>query len=152
MRKPTRGTSLSKHLSSFAAPVLVIFVLPFLLLWSRYARRGTIPLSSSWILLIPGILVLALGLALTVLSMITFLRIGRGAIMPWFPTQRLIVAGPYLWVRNPMILGILIVLAGEALLFASLAIGVLALCFFVLNTVYFIVSEEKGLRKRFGDD
>jgi protein-S-isoprenylcysteine O-methyltransferase Ste14 len=38
------------------------------------------------------------------------------------------------------------------LLFASYGIALLAIFFFVLNTVYFIFSEEPGLERRFGSE
>ena len=49
-----------------------------------------------------------------------------------------------------MISSIIILQVGEALVFASPGIAVLAVVFFVINTVYFIYSEEPGLEKRFG--
>ncbi len=56
------------------------------------------------------------------------------------------------YVRNPMILGVLIVLIGEAILFTSLSIGIWALAFLVINTGYFIFSEEPGLERKFGKE
>ena len=53
--------------------------------------------------------------------------------------------------RNPMISGVIAVLAGEPLFFGSLAIGILAVIFFLINHVYFTYSEEPGLEKRFGE-
>jgi len=49
-----------------------------------------------------------------------------------------------------MILGVLFVLCGESILFTSSSIGIWAVLFFIINTVYFIFSEEPGLEKRFG--
>jgi protein-S-isoprenylcysteine O-methyltransferase Ste14 len=49
-----------------------------------------------------------------------------------------------------MILSVILIVAGEAILFASYLLGLLAVLFFVVNTIYFIVSEEPGLEKRFG--
>jgi protein-S-isoprenylcysteine O-methyltransferase Ste14 len=71
--------------------------------------------------------------------------------MPWDPTQRLVVAGPYRHVRNPMISSVLFMVAGQALLWGSGLTAALAAVFFVVNHVYFITSEEPGLVKRFGD-
>ena len=42
--------------------------------------------------------------------------------MPIAPTQRLVVTGFNRYVRNPMYLGLLVVMVGEALLFGSLAV------------------------------
>ena len=51
-----------------------------------------------------------------------------------------------------MITGIVLILTGEALILASLAIGLWAVVFLIINMFYFLLSEEPGLRKRFGND
>ena len=51
-----------------------------------------------------------------------------------------------------MIMSVITIEAGEALLFASWWLTLLAALFFIINTVYFIFSEEPGLEKRFGDE
>ena len=77
--------------------------------------------------------------------------IGNGTIMPWDPTRKLVVAGDYRYVRNPMILSVITIEVGEALLFASIWLGLIALLFFAINHVYYF-SEEPGLEKRFGQE
>ena len=62
------------------------------------------------------------------------------------------VAGPYRYVRNPMITAILVILAGEAILLGSAPIAIWAAVFFAINAIYFPLSEEPGLRRRFGDE
>lgn len=79
-----------------------------------------------------------------------FIRVGRGTLAPWDPTQRLVAAGPYRMVRNPMITGVALVLAGEALFRGSLYGAVWTAVFIVINHLYFIHVEEPGLRRRFG--
>ena len=49
-----------------------------------------------------------------------------------------------------MILGVLIVLLGEALALKSQNILIWAASFFIINTIYFIVYEEPDLEDRFG--
>lgn len=51
-----------------------------------------------------------------------------------------------------MISGVFLVLIGESLLFQSASILVWAVVFFVINTIWFIISEEPGLTKRFGKE
>ncbi len=43
-----------------------------------------------------------------------FILIGQGTIMPWDPTRKLITGSLYGRVRNPMILSVIIIVAGEA--------------------------------------
>ncbi len=51
-----------------------------------------------------------------------------------------------------MILGVLLVMVSEGLLLGSKGIFILALVFFLGNTLYFILSEEPKLEERFGED
>ncbi len=141
-----------RHLSSFIAPVVMGFVLPYGIV--LYEQRASVypQLTPSVIFRITGLAVSLVGLALLVVTIRTFIRLGNGTIMPWDPTRRLVVAGVYRHVRNPMILSVIILQMGEAVLFASYGIALLAIFFFVLNTLYFIYSEEPGLEKRFGAD
>jgi protein-S-isoprenylcysteine O-methyltransferase Ste14 len=79
-----------------------------------------------------------------------FIRIGKGTLAPWHPTRKLVTGSLYGYVRNPMILGVWTVLIGESIVFRSWNILIWAGCFFIINTIYFILSEEPGLKKRFG--
>jgi protein-S-isoprenylcysteine O-methyltransferase Ste14 len=79
-----------------------------------------------------------------------FAREGEGTLAPWDPTRRLVVRGPYRFVRNPMITGVLCVLLGEAALFGSAGILALAAAFLAVNAVWFPLVEEPALRRRFG--
>ena len=80
------------------------------------------------------------------------MKIGKGTLVPLDPPKNLIVAGVYRYVRNPMIIGALTLIFGEALIFASIGLFVLFLIIFTVNHIYFVYSEEPGLTKRFGKD
>ena len=81
-----------------------------------------------------------------------FFRFGEGTAAPWDPPQRFVVRGPYRYVRNPMILGVVLLLYAAALFFRSWSLASWATLFFVGNMIYFPLVEEPGLVKRFGDD
>lgn len=95
-----------------------------------------------------GILAAALGLLSW--CVVLFARIGRGTLAPWDPTQRLVAAGPYRHVRNPMISAVAAILLGEALFLGSSVLAAWCAVFVLVNHVYFLISEEPGLEKRFG--
>jgi protein-S-isoprenylcysteine O-methyltransferase Ste14 len=99
-----------------------------------------------------GLLVGGLGLTLSSWSVALFLKTGEGTPAPWEPPKKLVIRGPYRYVRNPMITGVLLMLSAEAMLFHSWSIAIWMMIFFVGNTVYFSLNEEKGLERRFGDD
>jgi protein-S-isoprenylcysteine O-methyltransferase Ste14 len=93
----------------------------------------------------------AVGCILMIWTMRLFtLKGGGGTPAPWQPISNFIVLGPYRHVRNPMLTGVILFLIAEAILFRSVPIFLWALFFFVLNTVYFALSEEPQLEKRFG--
>jgi protein-S-isoprenylcysteine O-methyltransferase Ste14 len=97
-----------------------------------------------------GVGAIAIGLGLVAWTITLFVRVGRGTLAPWDPTSRLVVQGPYRYVRNPMITGVGTILAGEALFFRSWGIAIQLAVFAVVNAIYFPLVEEPGLRRRFG--
>lgn len=113
--------------------------------WGLDGPRAALPV-------LLGLGLIAGGLALWVWTVRLLDRIGKGTLAPWDPTRRLVVEGPYAHVRNPMITAVLAVLLGEAALVGSPELLVWAAIFFALNRVYFVLSEEPGLERRFGDE
>jgi protein-S-isoprenylcysteine O-methyltransferase Ste14 len=135
--------SIWRHVGAIVLlPGMAAGVVPGLLFWVYGVNLG-------WWTVI-GALVMAAGLALFAWTVTLFVQIGRGTLAPWDPTRRLVIAGPYRYVRNPMITAVLTILAGEAIMLGSAAIAIWAATFFAINAVYFPLSEEPGLRRRFG--
>jgi protein-S-isoprenylcysteine O-methyltransferase Ste14 len=98
-----------------------------------------------------GIALLVVGLALFSASLYCFWTRGRGTLAPWDPPRRLVVEGPYRFVRNPMITGVLFVLFGEACVLRSRPHAEWALLFLAINVVYFPLVEEPMLASKFGE-
>ena len=98
-----------------------------------------------------GIICLAIGLALFFASLRRFAGDGEGTLAPWDPPRKLVVRGPYRYVRNPMISGVLFVLFGEALVLSSRPHFNWALTFLIINAIYIPLLEEPQLRARFGE-
>src|SRR3989449_4919136 len=59
-----------------------------------------------------AMLVIVAGAALAIASILTFAFIGKGTPAPFDPPRKLVIAGPYRWVRNPMYIGAGLVLLG----------------------------------------
>ena len=102
----------------------------------------------SWL----ALLIASIGLTLTALTGSLFIKFGRGTPAPWDPPKKLVILGPYRYVRNPMITGALLILLSEAIFFQSWPIAVWMMLFFTANGFYFHLVEEKGLEKRFGNE
>jgi len=98
-----------------------------------------------------GIIIFIVGLVLFSASLYHFATQGRGTLAPWDPPSKLVVRGPYRFVRNPMISGVLFVLLGEALLLESLPHVVWSAIFLAINLIYIPLLEEPQLELRFGE-
>jgi protein-S-isoprenylcysteine O-methyltransferase Ste14 len=77
-------------------------------------------------------------------------RLGGGGPGVSVPPERIVAAGPYRWVRNPMYLGHLIFLAGLALLLASWIGGAL-LAFHLFWFHARVREDERRLEALFGE-
>ena len=100
---------------------------------------------------VAGAAVLLVGLVLFAASLRRFATEGRGTLAPWDPPRQLVVRGPYRFVRNPMISGVVLVLCGEAALLVSRPHAIWALTFAAINLIYIPLFEEPQLAARFGD-
>jgi protein-S-isoprenylcysteine O-methyltransferase Ste14 len=142
-----------RHLIALAVlPVSIAALIP---LWLADRDRMTLSVGSSvtdLLLQACGLVALSLGLTLFLASLWWFVSQGRGTLAPWDPPRHLVVQGPYRYVRNPMISGVVMVLFGEAgvllsiphLAWASIVLGI--------NTVYIPLIEEPSLRERFEEE
>jgi protein-S-isoprenylcysteine O-methyltransferase Ste14 len=142
----------ARHLLSIALlPFTVAVLIPLSLARSNGispALGATVPQILGQVI---GVLLLVVGLVLFSASLRKFATDGEGTLAPWDPPRRLVVRGPYRYVRNPMISGVVSVLFGEALVLLSRPHFVWALIFLGVNFIYIPLLEEPGLRLRFGD-
>jgi protein-S-isoprenylcysteine O-methyltransferase Ste14 len=111
---------------------------------------GLPPAAAAALVALGGALVAA-GVALWARTVRLFAQVGEGTLAPWDPTRQLVAVGPYRHVRNPMISGVLCVLAGEAIALGSTGLAIWAAAFLAVNHVYFVLVEEPGLERRFGE-
>ncbi|MCX6035858.1 MAG: isoprenylcysteine carboxylmethyltransferase family protein [Chloroflexi bacterium] len=74
---------------------------------------------------------------------------GKGTVLPLDPTKKLVVVGPYRYVRNPMYSGAFMVLFGEATLLGSIAVLVFAVVMPLAPLFYVPLKEESDLEKQF---
>ncbi len=139
--------------------LLAIAILPFTVVvlvpvWiaRRYGVAPTLgrPVGPLFLQVV-GLALLGLGLVLFVTSVWWFATEGKGTLAPWDPPRVFVVRGPYQFVRNPMISGVILFLFGEAFALLSPPHGVWAVCFLILNLIYIPLIEEPQLERRFGD-
>lgn len=92
----------------------------------------------------------AIGIAIYVRCVWDFASRGRGIPAPLDHPKQLVVSGLYRYLRNPMYVGVLLVLLGEALFFRSRDFLVYVLIWFAFVNVAVLVYEEPNLRRKFG--
>jgi protein-S-isoprenylcysteine O-methyltransferase Ste14 len=140
-----------KQARALALPVTVAGIVPALILtrnpptvvWGLAAPLNILPI-------LVALVLIGAGLYLILATVKMFVTIGKGTLAPWDPPKRLVVSGIYRYVRNPMISGVVALVLGESVLLGSFHLLLYALFVFAINAVYIPLSEEPGLRRRFG--
>ena len=93
---------------------------------------------------------IATGLACLLESFARFTVVGRGTPAPLAQTEVLVVSGLYRFVRNPMYVCVLVVIAGQALLFGQPWLFAYAGVVLIVFHLFVRFYEEPQLRRRFG--
>jgi protein-S-isoprenylcysteine O-methyltransferase Ste14 len=142
-----RSVIVSILFTIFGGPGIILIYLPFAI------TRFCIPIDSSsqptWQRVL-AVTLIAVGLIPLLESITRFVRIGRGTLMPNVPTERLVVTGLYRYVRNPMYVGDMTVLSGEALLFRSPWLALYAAFVWLILDQFIRRYEEPTLIHRHG--
>jgi protein-S-isoprenylcysteine O-methyltransferase Ste14 len=103
-----------------------------------------------WLLVI-GILVMALGAAIYAWTVWDFASFGRGTPLPIDAPKKLVVKGLYRYVRNPMYLGVILVILGWTCIFADGWLLVYALGVGIAVHLFVVGYEEPRLNNLFGE-
>ena len=109
-------------------------------------RGGQSPRGWSYI----GVVPVATGLLIYVWTAFDFAWTGRGTPAPIDPPRRLVVRGLYRYVRNPMYVGVLLVIVGEAVMRRSWQTIEYMLAVALMFGVLVVLLEEPLLRSQFG--
>ncbi len=138
----------------FTAVRAVTFMSGFVFLWGWVAWRLR-ALDARFSLMlpawtdVPGVILMALGAALALASVATFVVRGRGTPAPFDPPRQFVAVGPYRYVRNPMYIGALTVLAGLGLYLNSGAVLLFSILWIGFAHLFVVVYEEPVLRRSF---
>lgn len=98
-----------------------------------------------WLLVIPGV-------AALLWSMFEFVTKGQGTPAPFDPPKRFVATGLYQFVRNPMYVGVLVAVVGQAMLYESLNVLAYAAAVWSVVHAFVVFYEEPTLRRLFGDE
>lgn len=101
--------------------------------------------------IIAGLCFIVPGLLILLWCVRDFLIAGHGTLAPWDPPKKLVINGLYQYSRNPMYVGVILIICGWIVLFFSALIGVYGL---LLGSAFYlrvIFGEEPALARQFGD-
>ena len=136
-------TALKSLLFLLVAPGMVAGYIPLALLRTGpQLETGVLAYLAFPLWLIGGVILLW--------SFWNFLHEGRGTPAPIDPPTELVAAGFYRYVRNPMYVGILLILIGYFLWFGYWSLLVYTAFAFLMTHLFVLFYEEPTLRTKFG--
>ncbi len=106
-----------------------------------------IPSPWNWL----GCVALVVGFVIGVIAVAQFHR-EQTTVKPFQQSNALVTTGVYRCSRNPMYLGLVLMLIGLALLLGSLTPFVLIVVFVLIMNQVFIKTEERMLQETFGEE
>ncbi len=118
-----------------------------ILAWSGIVRPAGLGL-----LEFAGIAVGIAGGALALWCITTFAFVGKGTPAPFDPPRKLVVQGPYHYVRNPMYIGAALALCGAAIFYRSTPLLGYVGVFLIASHLFVVSYEEATLAGLFGAD
>src|SRR4051794_31734162 len=99
-----------------------------------------------------GAALLAAGLGVLALTVIRFAVEGLGTPFPAAPTEHLVVGGLYRYVRNPMYLGVIAIVLGQAAILGSGGLLIYAAIVWITVASFVHLYEEPTLSSRYGEE
>jgi len=127
-------------------PLTLVIGVPSGLGWMAHQAPGWPGGGWPWL----GVWLVANGLGLVGWCVHLFTVEGHGTPLPFDPPRRFVVRGPYQYVRNPMVLGMWLLLGGQSLLWVSWAVAGYAIALVCLSASVVRFWEEPELARRFG--
>ena len=125
--------------------LLLVFLPGEVLAWSGVVRPAKLGIAG-----IAGIALGTAGAALALWCILTFVVVGKGTPAPFDPPRRLVVQGPYRFVRNPMYIGAGLALLGAAIVYRSPALLGYVVVLLALTHAFVLLYEEPTLVRLFG--
>jgi protein-S-isoprenylcysteine O-methyltransferase Ste14 len=130
-------------------PGLVAGLIPYWLL--RNANKDFFP--NPWTIWhFAGASIMILGFLILMSCILRFATEGKGTISPLDPTKNLVAKGLYRYSRNPMYVGVMLLLLGEAVFWQSLVLAGYAAIVFIGFNLFIIFHEEPRLKRDFGTE
>lgn len=108
--------------------------------------------SSSPVRWMAGLVVFLSGFAIMLACIVRFGTEGNGTLSPADPTKKLVTGGLYRYSRNPMYIGVTLMLIAESLLTGSIRLWLYSLVVFIAFNLFIFLHEEPRLIRAFGEE
>jgi protein-S-isoprenylcysteine O-methyltransferase Ste14 len=138
----------------FGTLLFLLLILPIFLIWIPYIILSTLNnnyLFDIGVFRIIGLFPIIVGIVIYFWCSHNFVFFGKGTPIHFTLTKKLVVTGLYRFVRNPMYIAALLVIAGEALFFQSMILIFYALSSFCALNLFLRFFEEPYLSDKFGE-
>jgi protein-S-isoprenylcysteine O-methyltransferase Ste14 len=109
------------------------------------------PIPLGWLRIL-GVPLMLVGIPLTAWCAYILLGPGRGKAVPYDSPDGLSISGPYTRIRNPFMLGWLLILWGEVIFICSIPLLVYAIVLSLCIHFWVLAFEEPSLEDRYGDE
>lgn len=130
-------------------PGMVAGLIPYWILGNGFSETFK---SSIIFLQYTAIVIFIIGLAILFYCIGLFAKKGKGTLSPADPTKKLVVSGLYQFSRNPMYVGVLLLLIAEAVFFSSVSLWIYTAIIFIAFNLFIIFHEEPRLKRDFGTE
>jgi protein-S-isoprenylcysteine O-methyltransferase Ste14 len=127
------------------APGTIAGLIPWLITHWRFGEGASFGVSA-----VGGVLIF-LGLAILIECFVRFALKGRGTPAPIAAPKKLVVSGLYAHVRNPMYVGVELIIFGQSMLFASAALIAYGITVWLAFMLFVLYYEEPRLKHEFPD-
>ncbi len=128
-------------------PGLVAFLIPYLIAGENLFVSIAGPILFHHFL---GVLIFIAGILILLLCIWRFIIDGKGTLSPLDPTRRLVTTGLYRITRNPMYVGVILILLGEFVILSKGLLFLYTLIIFAVFHFFIIFWEEPRLWRDFG--
>ena len=143
-----------RNWSAFLKTLLFTIVVPGTVAgWLPYRLHGDSPPTQNPALFLTAVLLIALGSAIYLHTAFWgFALHGDGTPAPMAPTKKLVAVGLHRYIRNPMYIGVALVVLGQAVLFRSWHVLEYLAIVLVLVNLFVLFYEEPTLTRQFGEE
>ena len=128
-------------------PGTVTVVIPYMIVKNSPLRTIIQPLFPHNLGLVP----LLAGLTICLWCFWDFINKGEGTPSPFDPPKQLVTVGLYRYVRNPMYIGIVLMIFGETVICSSVPLTLYLIVLIVIFHIRVVYYEEPNLRSEFGE-